>query len=291
MSSRDGTAFLLAGLQFEPLIGEPEQNRRATEDGIRRAAAAGARLVVLPEACTSGYVFESRDELVELAEAVPSGPSVTLWAALAAELDLYVVAGLVERRGDDVFNSAVLVGPQGWIGTYEKAHLWNAEKDLYAPNVTGFPVFETELGRIGIGICYDAWFPETFRTTALAGADLLALPANWVPVPGQPEADLSMASMLCMTGAHSNHFYVAGISRTGVERGQEFIGRSVIVGPEGWALAGPASGSEPELLLAEVDLIGSRSERWGNPFNQPVLDRRTDLYKSGPADGDALSGD
>ncbi|MBO9522493.1 MAG: hypothetical protein J7518_13220 [Nocardioidaceae bacterium] len=277
------TAFLLAGAQFDPVFGEPESNRATTEDWIRRAARAGARLVVLPEACVSGYVFDDRAEALRYAEEVPDGPSVTLWSALCRELDLYVVAGIVERRGEQVFNAAVLVGPEGWLGTFHKAHLWNDEKELFDPNTEGFPVVETELGRIGIGICYDAWFPETFRTAALAGADLLALPANWVPVPGQPETVPTMAAMLCMTGAHSNHFYVAGISRTGIERGQPFIGRSLIVGPDGWPLAGPVSGESEELLLAEVDLVGTREQRWGNPFNQPVLDRRPDLYRSDPA--------
>lgn len=277
------TAFLLAGVQFDPVFGEPERNRATIEAWIRRAAEAGARLVVLPEACVSGYVFDDRVEALRYAEEVPDGPSVTGWTALCQELGLYVVAGLVERRGERVFNAAVLVGPHGWLGTFHKAHLWNAEKEIYDRNLEGFGVVDTELGRIGFGICYDAWFPETFRAATLGGADLLALPANWVPVPGQPDSVPTMASMLCMTGAHSNHLYVAGISRTGVERGQPFIGRSLIVGPDGWPLAGPVSGNAEELLLAEVDLVGTRERRWGNPFNQPVLDRRPDLYRTGPA--------
>ncbi|WP_130799466.1 nitrilase-related carbon-nitrogen hydrolase [Streptomyces otsuchiensis] len=276
------TAFVLAGAQYAPRIGEVAANIDLSEHWIREAAAAGARLVVLPEAASAGYVFDDRAEAERYAEPFPGGSVHRAWSALAAELGLWIVGGVTERAGERLYNSAVLVGPHGHAGTYRKAHLWNDEQRIYDRQDDGLPVFSTPLGEIAVGICYDAWFPETFRSAALAGADLLALPANWVPVPGQPDTVPVMADMLCMTGAHSNQMYVAGISRTGTERGQEFIGRSLIAGPEGWPLAGPAGPVADELLLAEVDLIGSRPARHHNPFNQPLADRRTDLYRSGP---------
>lgn len=278
------TAFRLACVQMEPLIGEPERNRAATERWIREAAAAGARLVVLPEASVSGYVFADRAEALGYGEEVPGGTTSRLWCELAAELGVHVVGGVLERDGDRLLNAAVVVGPDGVLGVFHKAHLWNDERRIYDRNESGFPVFDTALGRIGVGICYDAWFPETFRSVALAGADLLVLPSNWVPVPGQPADGAAMAQLMCMTGAHSNQIFVAGASRVGVERGQPFIGRSVVVGPDGWPIAGPADPVAEGLLLADVDLIGSRAERWGNPFNQPVADRRPELYRSGAAE-------
>ncbi|MEU5551410.1 nitrilase family protein [Micromonospora sp. NPDC047793] len=278
------TRFLLAGVQMAPVFGDVAANVAGTSAWIRAAAERGARLVVLPEAASAGYVFADRAEATRYAQPVPDGPTVTAWARLAAELDVWIVGGVTERDGDAVFNSAVLIGPTGHLGTFRKAHLWNDEKDIYDRNVDGFPVFDTPLGRIGIGICYDAWFPETFRSAAVQGADLVVLPSNWVPVPGQPRAAPAMANLMCMTGAHSNQCYVAGISRIGAERGQPFIGRSVLVGPDGWPIAGPASGDREELVLAEVDLIGTRAQRLHNPFNQPLADRRTDLYVTdGPA--------
>jgi predicted amidohydrolase len=280
------TRFLLAGVQMEPVLGDIPANIARTSYWIREAAARGARLVVLPEASSAGYVFVDRAEAARHAQPVPDGPTVAAWARLAEELDVWIVGGVTERDGDRVFNSAVLLGPTGHVGTFRKAHLWNDEKDIYDPNRDGFPVFDTPLGRIGIGICYDAWFPETFRSAALQGADLVVLPSNWVPVPGQPAAVPPMANLLCMTGAHCNQCYVAGVSRIGVERGQAFVGRSVLVGPDGWPLAGPASPDREELLLAEVDLVGSRAGRLNNPFNQPLADRRTDLYV---VDGPAVS--
>lgn len=276
------TRFLLAGVQFEPVLGDIAGNIARTSSWIRQAAIRGARLVVLPEAASAGYVFTDRAEAARHAQPVPDGPTIVAWARLAAELDVWIVGGVTERKGDQVFNTAVLLGPTGHLGSFRKAHLWNDEKDIYDRNVDGFPVFDTPLGRIGIGICYDAWFPETFRSAALQGADLLVLPSNWVPVPGQPASVPAMANLLCMTGAHSNQCYVAGVSRVGVERGQPFVGRSVLVGPDGWPLAGPASFDREELILAEVDLIGSRPQRLHNPFNQPLADRRPDLYVGQP---------
>ncbi|MEU2979123.1 nitrilase family protein [Streptomyces hirsutus] len=275
------TGFILAGIQFEPAFGDPAANIETSSRLIREAAAAGARLVVLPEAASAGYMFTDRADARRNAEPVPDGPVSSAWAALAAELDLWIVAGVTELAGEKVYNAAVLMGPEGHVGTFRKAHLWNFEKELYDRQEDGFPVFRTPLGNIGIGICYDAWFPETFRSAALGGADLLALPSNWVPVPGQPEDAPVMANLMCMTAAHSNQFFVAGVSRTGSERDQGFIGRSLIVGPDGWPLAGPAGGGEEAIVLAEVDLIGSRKERLGNPFNQPLGERRTDVYRTG----------
>lgn len=274
------TEFTVAAIQFEPQIGDPARNLENSCRWIEAAASAEAKLVVLPEASSAGYVFRDRAEAAAYAEPVPTGPTCRAWADLARRYQLWIVGGLTESENNEVFNSAVLIGPQGHVGTYRKAHLWNNEKEVYSQNQEGFPVFETELGRIGIGICYDAWFPETFRSAALQGADILVLPSNWVPVPGQPTSYASMANLMCMTGAHSNQLFVAGVSRVGLERGQRFIGGSVIIGPDGWPLAGPASSREEEILFSRVDLVSSRAQRRANPFNQPLRDRRTDLYHS-----------
>jgi predicted amidohydrolase len=245
---------------------------------IRTAAAEGSRLVVLPECSTTGWCFTSADEVRTVAEAVPDGPTCSTWLALCRELDIHLVAGIVEADGDRLFNSAVLLGPTGHLGTFRKAHLWAIEKELYSPGDLGFPVFETPLGRIAMHICYDGWFSEAYRLPALCDADLLCVPANWVPIPSQPDHLPKMANMLCCTHAHMNLVYIAAASRVGVERGQPFIGSSLIVDHSGWPLAGPASGDEEVIISAVIDPVGSRAERTGNPFNQPLLDRRTDIY-------------
>lgn len=268
----------VAVVQFAPVIADPAANRARSAELITSAVRDGAGLVVLPEASNAGYVFADADEARAYAEAVPDGPACRAWAELCAAYGVHVVAGVTELAGGEVFNSAVLIGPDGHVGTYRKCHLWNAEKRMYAPGDLGFPVFETPIGAIAMAICYDEWFPETFRVCALGGADIVCVPANWVPVPGQPASLPTMANLMTMTGAHSNQVYVAAASRVGTERGQDFIGTSVIVDHTGWPLAGPAGGTGERVLLAECDLLGSRPVRRENPFNQPLRDRRVDVY-------------
>ena len=225
-------------------------------------------------------MFASRDDALAVAEVVASGDGPTLesWTRWCREFGLHLVGGFVERLGDVLFNAAVLVGPDGIIGGYRKSHLWGIDRDLYEPGDLGFPVYDTAIGRIGILICYDAWFPECMRLQALQGADVVCMPANWVPVPTQASGVPVLANQLCMTAAHTNLVYVAAASRVGDERGQAFIGRSIIVDHTGAPLAGPASGTDEEVISARIDPFGSRSARRGNPFNQPLRDRRIDLY-------------
>jgi predicted amidohydrolase len=171
-----------------------------------------------------------------------------------------------------------VVGPEGFIGTYRKNHLWGAENLFFEPGDLGFPVFRTRFGRIGVAICYDIWFPEAFRLMALQGADLICVPTNWVPMPEQPAGTPMMANILAMAGAHSNSMFIAAADRIGTERGQPFIGNSLIVSHAGWPIAGPASLDREEILLAEVNLSDARRKRNLTEFNQTLRDRRTDVY-------------
>jgi predicted amidohydrolase len=268
----------VACLQLHPRVGDKEANVAASLTWIERAAAQGARLIVLPELANSGYVFSTREEAFALAETIPTGPTCQAWMAAAARLGVTLVAGICEREGDTLYNAAVVIGPAGCIGTFRKVHLWNAENLYFEPGNLGFPVFKTPIGRIGVAICYDIWFPETFRLQALKGADIVCVPTNWVPIPGQAPGREAMATVLTMAAAHSNSMFIACADRVGVERGQPFEGQSVIVGCSGWPLAGPASRQAEEMLLAEVDLGSARRLRNWNAFNQVLRDRRTDVY-------------
>ena len=200
------------------------------------------------------------------------------WSEIAAKHKLHLVAGICERDGNKLFNSAVLIGPSGYIGTFRKVHLWNEENLYFEPGDLGFPVFHTAIGRIGMAICYDGWFPETYRLSALQGADIVCVPTNWVPIPGQAEGREAMANILAMAAAHSNSIYVACADRVGTERGQPFEGQSLIVGHTGWPVAGPASRDKEEILTADVALGEARRARNWNAFNQVLRDRRSDLY-------------
>ncbi|HZP87821.1 MAG TPA: nitrilase family protein [Burkholderiales bacterium] len=268
----------VACVQMEPQVGEKSRNVARSITMIDEAAEAGANLVVLPELCNSGYVFETRDEAFELAEMLPDGPSTRAWMDAAARHRMTIVAGIAERDGEALFNSAVVVGPKGYIGRYRKNHPWGAENLFFEPGDLGVPIFHTPVGRIACAICYDIWFPETFRLAALQGADLLCVPTNWVPMPQQPSNLPVMANILAMAGAHSNSMFVACADRIGTERGQPFLGNSIIVSHAGWPLAGPASFEREEIVVADINLSDARRKRALNEFNQLLRDRRIDVY-------------
>jgi predicted amidohydrolase len=268
----------IACLQMEPRVGEKAENVEQSLKMLAGAAEADAHLAVLPELCNSGYVFATREEAFTAAEDVPNGPSCRAWLELAAKHRLYIVAGIAERDGLTLYNAAVVLGPDGFVGRYRKNHLWAAENLFFEPGNLGVPVFHTAIGRVAVAICYDIWFPEIFRLAALQGADLLCVPTNWVPMPEQPEGLPVMANILAMGGAHANSMFLAAADRVGTERGQPFLGRSLIVSHTGWPLAGPASADREEMILADVNLSDARRKRNWNEFNQVLRDRRTDLY-------------
>ncbi|QET04469.1 MULTISPECIES: nitrilase family protein [Cupriavidus] len=268
----------VASIQMAPHVGSKEENVARSLALIGEAAAHGATLVVLPELANSGYVFSSRAEAFALAEPVPDGPTTQAWIDAARRHGIHIAAGIAEREGGRLYNSAVLVSPEGHLGTYRKLHLWGEENLFFEPGDKGLPVFHTEFGRLGIVVCYDGWFPETFRLLAMQGADIVAMPTNWVPMPNQPADRPAMANTLAMAGAHSNGLTIVCANRVGVERGQPFIGQSLIVGADGWPMAGPASRDREEILYARVDLNVARRARQISAFNHVLRDRRRDLY-------------
>jgi N-carbamoylputrescine amidase len=278
LSTDDETKVRIACIQMQPVIGKVEDNVAHSIGLISRAVELGAKLVVLPELSNTGYMFQSREEAFALSEPIPNGPTVKAWSEIAAKHKLHLVAGICERDGNKLFNSAVLIGPSGYIGTFRKVHLWNEENLYFEPGDLSFPVFHTAIGRIGMAICYDGWFPETYRLSALQGADIVCVPTNWVPIPGQAEGREAMANILAMAAAHSNSIYIACADRVGTERGQPFEGQSLIVGHTGWPVAGPASRDKEEILTADVALGEARRARNWNAFNQVLRDRRSDLY-------------
>ncbi|MDR7554263.1 MAG: nitrilase family protein [Armatimonadota bacterium] len=268
----------VACVQFEPQVGYKGENVARSVALLHQAADRGARFCVLPELCNSGYVFNTRAEAYAAAEEVPGGPTVRAWAEVARARDLFVAAGIAERAGDNLYNTAVLVGPEGYIGKYRKMHLWYEEKLFFEPGDMGFPVYRTPVGIVGMAICYDIWFPETMRLLAVQGADLVCVPTNWVPIPGQADSEWPMAVYLCMTGAHCNGIFVAAADRVGVERGQPFLGRSILVSPSGWPIAGPASAEREEILIGSCNLVEARRMKTWSDLNVILRDRRTDYY-------------
>lgn len=269
----------VACCQLAPEVGHKRANLDKTAEFIGQAAREGAQIIVLPELCSSGYVFENRAEAASLADAYIDGETTGLWVGLARDLGVHIVGGFAERASGELFNAAAVIGPMGRIGLFRKVHLWGDENLFFSPGDLGFPVFSTEYGTIGVGICYDGWFPEFYRTCALKGAELICVPTNWVPIPGQDPKREAMANILTMASAHANSIYIAAANRVGAERGQPFIGQSLIAGYTGWPIAGPASATEEQIIVADLDLASARRARRWNDFNQVLRDRRPEAYR------------
>lgn len=272
----------VAVVQFNPQVGveNREANLAAVQQRLEAAVAEGANLIVLPELATTGYTFDSREEAFAHSEPVPAGPTVQGWEAFAEANGVYIVGCLPELDGVKLYDTAVLAGPEGFIGKYRKTHLWNREKLFFTPGDLGFPVFDTRLGRIGLLICWDIWFPETARIVAQQGADIICIPTGWVwtPPPLYDESGTCMAAYLTMTAAHTNSVFIATADRIGEERTSGFMGNSLIAGPNGWPIGRIAGPDEDTILYADIDLLESRTAPIWNKHNDLHRDRRVDLY-------------
>lgn len=239
------TPFTVAGIQCDPQIGRPDHNLEMIATWAAQAQAAGAALVIFPECAVPGYCYDSAEEAMKFAETIP-GPATTALEAMARRLNLHLVVGMLERADAQLYNVAVLIGPQGLIGSYRKIHLPYLGVDRFtAHGRDGFRVYDTSLARLGVNICYDCSFPESARVMMLARADLIALPTNW------PESGgCAVPDFVVPTRALENKLYYAAVNRVGTERGIKFIGRSSIVDPFGQTLA--TADDTEQMLLAEI---------------------------------------
>ncbi len=254
-------------LQFSPVLGEKKKNfQKITHlcKGLK------LDLLVLPELATTGYLFASAKDLMPLAEEFPTGESSDFFISLAKEIGGFVVAGVAERDGDDLYNSAVLFSSKEHIGTYRKVHLFDSEKKLFKPGKLGFPVFDIGIATLGMMVCFDWIFPESARSLALQGADIICHPANLV-LPYCPAA--------AITRAIENRVFFALADRIGRESivGAElsFIGMSRIIEPNGNIIAELAD--EEGVITAEIDVTKARDKRI-TARNHIFDDRRLDCY-------------
>ncbi len=266
----------VAAIQMEPHVGDKDHNLKRQFELIGKAADEGVKLMVLPELGNTGYIFNSRQEVAELAEEIPGGPTCGAWEDIARKRGIYIVAGIAEREGKRFYNSAAFYGPEGLIGKYRKVHLWDEEKLFFEPGDLGLPVFHLPFGRVGMMICYDGWHPEVARILALRGADIICDPTCWVLVPDIVTPENPVSAYLHMASAHVNGIFIVCADRCGVERECTFLGRSCIAGPAGF-VAGPASFEGEEIVAAEINVVQARYRHWTALAN-PLADRRVDLY-------------
>lgn len=271
-------ATVLAVVQTSPVFAEVEANLDAAETAI--GGVGEADLIILPELFAVGYVFEDAAQVRALAEPAPSGPTTRWLERIARETGTTLVAGLPELSSGRVYNSAVVVTPNGWLGTYRKTHLFGEETLHFTPGDTGFRVWTVtnrrgRSYRLGVMICFDWYFPESARTLAVAGADVIAHPSNLV-LPNCPDS--------MPVRALENRIFTATANRVGTEANSRgaltFIGRSRICGPRGAVLA-EASATLPDVLRAEVEPRDAHDKSVG-AYNDVLEDRRPEHYDPVP---------
>jgi len=266
----------VAACQIDPQFGEVDRNLERIERWVVDAAQAGASLVVLPEAATTGYAFTSLDEALPVARRA-GVVAPELLAGMAAKLAITIVCGTLEAEGDEIFNSALVMSPDGRRFKYRKMHLPFLGIDRFATPGPDAPwVVEVAGLRLGVLICYDLRFPEAARVCALEGADLIALPTNWpVGVNFHP-------GIFAPARAAENHCYLLAADRVGTERDVTFIGRSLLIDYDGNQMA-MASDTDEEMIVGEIDPEAARAthvrRRPGEHEWDTMADRRPGLYE------------
>ena len=283
---------LRIGIVQQACTDDREHNLSVSAAAVRDAAARGAQLVLLQELHTGLYFCQHEStDLFDLAESIP-GPSTTFLGKLAKELGIVIIGSLFERRAPGLYhNTAVVLERDGSLaGVYRKMHIPDDpgyyEKFYFTPGDLGFKPIETSLGKLGILVCWDQWYPEGARLMALAGADLLFYPTaiGWNPEDTQEEKDRQRDAWITIQRSHAvaNGLPVIVANRCGHEsdptgslKGATFWGSSFAVGPQGEFLA-QAGTEKPETLVVDIDLARSENVRRWWPF---LRDRRIDAYE------------
>ena len=263
---------------------QPGRNLKKALEGIRLAARKGAKVVCLQELFRSLYFPQAEDSRhFRLAEPIP-GPTTDLLSEEARKQGIVIVAYLFEKRTEGIYhNTAVVIDHEGsLLGKYRKMHIPDDpgyfEKFYFAPGDLGFQVFPTRYGKIGVLICWDQWFPEAARLTALSGAEIVFYPTaiGWLekePAAVRP-AQQSAWELIQRSHALANGIFVAAVNRVGREGKIQFWGSSFVADPFGQMIA-KASSKKEQILLADCPLDQIRETRQSWPF---LRDRRVDVY-------------
>lgn len=278
------TELSVAALQMA-MVDDIEVNIATAERLVREAAAKGARIILIPELFEGPYFCKDQlPEHLDRARSLAGHPTIEHFAAIASELDIVLPLSVYERAGQALFNTVVIVDGDGTtLGRYRKSHIPDGpgytEKYYFAPGDTGFEVWETRHGMIGVGICWDQWFPESARSMALLGAEVLLYPTAIGSEPSDPDWDSSGHWQRVMQGhAGANLMPLVAANRTGHEIGKTgditFYGSSFIADNTG-AMVAEAGREEESVIVAKFDAEQLRNQRaaWGL-----FRDRRPELY-------------
>jgi predicted amidohydrolase len=253
----DSSYFKAAAIQMSCIPGDVAANIAKAERLVNSAVDQGAKLIVLPELFNTGYRVEDQD--TELAECIPG--ATTEWLTqIAAKHQIYLSAAILESSKSDglVYDTAVLIGSDGVIGTYRKTHLWEREQFRFGSG-REFSVFESGLGKIGLQICYEVGFPEGARILAMRGADILLYPSAF------GKARSYAWDIATRSRALENGVFVIAANRSGMEQGGTiFNGCSRIIDPSGTVLAEAVD--EDEVIVAQIDLEHVNKQRGMIPY-------------------------
>jgi len=254
-------------IQFQPQFGQPDKNISYILERLNKIK--DADLIVLPELCTTGYAFNNREEAKTYAEPVPQGKTIQILLSIAKKRDMYIVAGINEKEHDNLYNSAVFLSPNGYVGKYRKNHLFNKEKIIFNQGDLKFPIFHIDDIKVGILICFDWIFPEAWRTLVLKGADIICHPSNLV-LKNLAHRSIPVTAMI-------NRIYIICSNRIGIERNLTFIGGSMIVDPKG-NIVHRAPSDKEESYVTIINPYKARDKKI-TERNDVLSDRRPDIYE------------
>ncbi len=254
--------------QFQPIFGTKEKNLAKVCTRLKKV---DADLMVLPELFATGYLFRNRKELEAMAEPIPDGLTTKTLLAVSKLKKMFIVAGVAEKTGKKIYNSAVLVCPDGKVHTYRKVHLFMDEKFIFSPGDKPFPVFDVGKVKIGMLICFDWVFPEASRILALRGAQIICQPANLI---------LPYAHSVTLSRAIENRLFIILCNRIGEERrGRKYLkfnGMSQVVNTRGKILC-RASKEREVLKIIDIDPKMALDKKV-TKYNDVIKDRFPKLY-------------
>jgi len=253
-------------IQFAPVLGDLKTTIRKIDGLIDQSKTTD--ILVLPELCNSGYNFTSFEEAWKTSEEIDNSLFINYLISKCEQFNLYIVSGFNERDNRDLYNSAILVGPKGYIGKYRKLHLFMNEKDYFKPGNISLPVFDIGMCTIGMLVCFDWIFPEVWRILALKGAEIICHPSNLV-LPG-------LAQKAVPIHALTNRIYTITANRIGSEGDLSFTGLSTIANPHGDILF-QASQTEEETVIKDIDIKSAR-DKIITKKNDLFSDRRPEEY-------------
>lgn len=254
----------LAIIQFSPTLGDLQSTIQTLTPLLNKAK--DADLIVLPELANTGYNFDSKEHAFSLSESISNSFYLNFLQKICEMYNCKIATGFSEKEGAKLYNSAILLDKNGTIGIYRKLHLFMNEKSIFEPGNLGLPVFEVDGIKIGMLVCFDWMFPETWRKLALNDVDLIVHPSNLV---------LPYAQSVIPSYALVNRIFIAMANRIGTEKDLSFTGQSIIVDPTGKILS--RAGSTEEVLLVNIDVTQARNKMI-TPLNDAFTDRRTDVY-------------